>query len=221
MNYRAVIFDLDGTLLNTLDDLGNAMNRTLEQEGFPTHPLDAYRYFVGNGALKLVTRALPEAHRDQVTIQRCLKVFRADYQHHWNVDTRPYEGIPDMLDALVARHIKMAVLSNKPDDDAKRCVSELLSGWRFELVLGQREGLPPKPDPSGADEIAKHLQLSPEDFLYVGDTSVDMHTAVAAHMFPVGVLWGFRPRQELEESGAQALLTRPLEILQLLDLRAL
>jgi phosphoglycolate phosphatase len=122
-----------------------------------------------------------------------------------------------MLDALSVRHIKMAVLSNKPDDDAKRCVAELLSDWRFEVVRGQREGILPKPDPVGALEIAKHFQLSPADVLYVGDTSVDMHTATAAGMFPVGVLWGFRPRQELEESGAQALVTRPLEILHLLD----
>lgn len=220
MNYRAIIFDLDGTLLNTLDDLGNAMNRTLEQEGFPTHPIDAYRYFVGNGALKLVMRALPETHRTPETLQRCLTIFRADYQQHCNVHTKPYEGVSEMLDALVARDIKIAVLSNKPDAEAKRCVAELLPRWRFEIVLGQRGGIPHKPDPIGAREIANYLQLSPEACLYVGDTSVDMQTAIAAHMFPIGVLWGFRPRQELEESGAQTLVTHPQEIVQFLDTQA-
>ncbi len=217
MKYRAVMFDLDGTLLNTLNDLGNAMNRTLEQEGFPTHPIDAYRFFVGNGARTLVTRTLPESFRNQETIDRCFTRFRADYERHWNVDTRPYDGVPDMLDALAARDMKLTVLSNKPDADAKRCVAELLPDWTFEVVLGEREGVPPKPNPTGAHDIAAHLRLSAADIMYVGDTSIDMHTAIAAHMFPVGVLWGFRPRQELEDSGAQALLTYPLDILDLLD----
>ncbi len=217
MKYRAVIFDLDGTLLNTLDDLGNAMNRTLEQEGFPTHPIDAYRYFVGNGARKLITRTLPKAHLDQETVDRCFTSFQADYDGHWDVDTRPYDNIPAMLDALTARGLKLAILSNKPDAAAKRCVAELLPDWRFAVVLGQRDGVPHKPDPIGAHEIAAHLHLSAADCLYVGDTSVDMQTAIAARMFAVGVLWGFRPRQELEENGAQALLTHPLDILKLLD----
>ncbi len=217
MKYRAVIFDLDGTLLNTLDDLGNAMNRTLKQEGFPTHPIDAYRYFIGNGARKLATRALPEAHRDQDTIERCLTGFRTDYADHWNVNTKPYDNVPAMLDALTARGLKLAVLSNKPDADTKRCVAELLPDWTFAIALGQRDGVPHKPDPIGAHDIAAYLQVSAAECLYVGDTSVDMQTAMAARMFAVGVLWGFRPRQELEESGAQALLTHPLDILELLD----
>ena len=217
MKYRAVIFDLDGTLLNTLDDLGNAMNRTLQQEGFPTHPIDAYRYFVGNGARKLVARVLPETRRDQETIERCLTGFRADYAEHWNVKTKPYDNVPDMLNALTSRGLKLAVLSNKPDADTKRCVAELLPDWTFAIALGQRDGVPHKPDPIGAHDIAAYLQVSAAECLYVGDTSVDMQTAVAARMFAVGVLWGFRPRQELEESGAQALLTHPLDILELLD----
>ena len=217
MQYRAIIFDLDGTLLNTLDDLGNAMNRTLEHEGFPTHPIDAYRYFVGNGARTLVTRTLPEAHRDQETIDRCFARFRADYERHWNVNTRPYDGILDMLNVLTARGIPLTVLSNKPDADAKRCVAELLPEGAFEIVLGQRAGIPHKPDPAGARDIATKLHLSPAEILYVGDTSIDMETALAAHMFPVGVLWGFRSRQELEDSGAQALLTHPLDIFEVVD----
>jgi phosphoglycolate phosphatase len=217
MTYKAIIFDLDGTLLNTLEDLGNAMNRTLKQEGFPVHAIDAYRYFVGNGAVMLVKRALPETHRDDETIQRCLTLFRKDYRQHWNIKTRPYSGIPAMLDALTARDMKMAVLSNKPDADTKRCVDELLPNWSFELVLGQRKGIPLKPDPTGALEIARYVQLSPSDILYLGDTSVDMQTAIAARMFPAGALWGFRPREELQQSGAQALLQQPMDILAVLN----
>jgi len=213
MAYKAVIFDLDGTLLNTLEDLGNAMNRVLAKEGFPSHPLDAYRYFVGDGATMLVIRALPEDNRNDDTIQRCLKMFLEDYSQNWNINTKPYEGIPEMLDALAARGLKMAVLSNKPDDDAKRCVAELLPNWDFDMVLGQREGIPRKPDPAGALQITEHFQIPPFEILYLGDTAVDMQTAIAAQIFPVGALWGFRPQKELEENGARAFLKKPMEIL--------
>lgn len=217
MKYRAIIFDLDGTLLNTLDDLGNAVNRTLEAEGLPTHPIAAYRYFVGNGARTMIRRALPEERRDEATTTRCLEIFRDDYARHWNVDTKPYDGVADMLDALAARDLRLAVLSNKPDADTKRCVAELLPNWEFELVLGQRDGIPHKPDPTGAIEIAEALGVPASTILYVGDTAVDMQTAAAARMFPAGALWGFRPRQELEASGARAFLAHPLEILAILD----
>lgn len=215
MIYQAVLFDLDGTLLNTLADLGNATNRVLAARGFPTHPLDAYRYFVGDGARILVTRALPPANRDEQTIQDCLDGFRADYDQNWQVATQPYDGIAEMLDALTARGLKLAVLTNKPHEFTQRCVEELLPRWTFEAVLGQREGFPRKPDPAGALEIANRLQIPPANFLYLGDTAVDMQTARAAGMFPVGVLWGFRPAEELQASGAQMLIERPGEVVGL------
>jgi phosphoglycolate phosphatase len=217
MVYKALIFDLDGTLLNTLDDLGNAMNRVLAKEGFPLHPVDAYRYFVGDGVTMLVTRTLPEDKRDTDTIQRCLEVFREDYSQSWNIKTKPYNGIPEMLDAVAARGLKMAILSNKPHDFTKYCVAELLPDWKFEMVLGQRDGIPRKPDPMGALEIADYFQLPVSEILYLGDTAVDMQTAIAAQMFPVGVLWGFRPREELQQSGARVLLSQPSELLSFLD----
>jgi phosphoglycolate phosphatase len=216
MAYKAIIFDLDGTLLNTLEDLTNSMNRVLTKEGFPIHPLDAYRYFVGNGATMLVTRTLPPENRDDETIRRCLKMFLEDYNQNWNIKTKPYKGVPGMLDALAARGLKMAVLTNKPDNNAKSCVAELLSNWNFEMVLGQRDGLPRKPDPAGALEIAEIFQIAPSEILYLGDTAVDMQTALAAQMFPVGALWGFRPQKELQENGAQAFLKQPMDILALL-----
>jgi phosphoglycolate phosphatase len=217
MAYQAIIFDLDGTLLDTLEDMGNAMNNVLAHEGLPTHPIDAYRYFIGNGVKMLVHRVLPAEHRDQDTMQRCVKMFLEEYEQHWKVNTKPYNGIADMLNALSVRQVKMAVLSNKPDDFTQRCVSELLPDWTFVMVLGQRDGFPKKPDPTGALAIADHLGVAPAEMLYLGDTAVDMQTAIAAHMFPVGVLWGFRPREELQASGAKMLLHHPMDIVPLLS----
>ncbi|MBW1690356.1 MAG: HAD family hydrolase [Deltaproteobacteria bacterium] len=216
MAYKAVIFDLDGTLLNTLDDLGNAVNRVLAERGFSAHAIDEYRSFIGNGVEKLINRALPEQNRNEDTVRACLEAFREDYHKNWNVNTRPYEGIPELLDALKERGLKVAVLSNKPDDTTNLCVAELLPKWRFDVVLGHRDGTPHKPDPAGALEIAQRLDIPPAEFLYLGDSGVDMETAIAARMFPVGVLWGFREADELEESGAQALISHPLEVLEVL-----
>lgn len=216
MTYKAIIFDLDGTLLNTLDDLGNAVNRVLAKREFPTHPVDEYRSFIGDGVEKLINRALPEQNRNEDTLRTCLKEFREDYHKNWNVNTRPYEGIPELLDTLKERRLKVAILSNKPHDTTNLCVAELLPGWQFDMVLGHRDGTPHKPDPAGALEIAHRLNIPPEEFLYLGDSGVDMETAIAARMFPVGVLWGFREAEELEESGARALISHPLEVLNLL-----
>jgi phosphoglycolate phosphatase len=216
MPYKAILFDLDGTLLNTLEDLGNAVNRVLSKKGFPTHKLDAYRYFIGEGTTMLITRALPKEKLNDSTIRACQEAFLKDYGHNWNVKTRPYDGVTEMLDALTARRLKMAVLSNKPHVFTKRCVTDLLSTWAFAAVVGESDTVPQKPDPAGALKVAECLNIPPADFLYLGDSAIDMKTAIAAGMFPVGVLWGFRPMEELKENGAQALIERPLEILNLL-----
>ena len=216
MPYKAILFDVDGTLLNTLEDLGDAVNRVLAGKGFPTHKLEAYRYFIGDGSAMLITRALPEEKRNDDTIRSCLDVFSEDYGRNWNVKTKPYDGVTEMLDALMARGLKIAALSNKPHEFTKRCVNHLLPNWPFEVVLGYRDAVPLKPDPASALEVAKRLNIPPVDFLFLGDSAVDMKTAIAAGMYPVGVLWGFRPVEELQENGAQALIERPLEILNLL-----
>jgi phosphoglycolate phosphatase len=216
MLYRAVLFDLDGTLLDTLEDLGNGVNRILAKNGYPTHTLAAYRNFIGDGAATLITRALPEDKRNNATISACLEAFREDYNRNWNVKTKPYDGVPEMLETLKARGLKIAVLSNKLHDFTKRCVTALLSNWNFNVVLGHGDGIPLKPDPAGALEVADYLRIPPTDFLFLGDSAVDMKTAIAASMFPVGALWGFRPAEELKESGAKVLIEKPSEILQLL-----
>jgi len=216
MPYKAILFDLDGTLLNTLEDLGDAVNRVLAARGFPTHKLDEYRYFIGDGTATLITRALPEGQRNEDTIRACLKALLEAYGRNWKLKTMPYDGVTEMLDGLTACRIKMAVLSNKSHDFTKRCVADLLPNWTFDVVLGQRDTVPLKPDPAGALEVAERLNIPPANFLYLGDSAVDMKTAIAAGMFPVGVLWGFRPAQELKENGAQVLIKRPSEILNLL-----
>lgn len=218
MTYRATIFDLDGTLLDTLEDLSNSVNRVLAARGFPTHTVDEYRYFVGDGTVMLINRALPEEQRNDATIHACLEAYYEDYGRNWNVKTRPYEGIPEMLDALTDHGLKIAVLSNKRHEFTQRCVECLLPNWTFDAVLGQRDEVNRKPDPAGALEVAGRLKISPADFLYLGDSAVDMKTAIAAGMFPVGVLWGFRPPEELQDAGAQVLIERPLDILNILQI---
>jgi phosphoglycolate phosphatase len=216
-NYRAVLFDLDGTLLDTLEDIADAANRVLASRGFPTRALDIHRAAVGSGARQLMERVLPETNRDPETIQDCFEAFRKDYGEHWNVKTKPYMGVPEMLDALQARGLKMAVLSNKPADFTRKCVYGILSKWKFDPVFGAEDGIPNKPDPARALEISRHLEILPNGFIYLGDTGVDMKTANAAGMFAVGALWGFRGRQELERDGAKVMLKRPQSLLSLFD----
>ncbi len=216
MTYKAILFDLDGTLLDTLEDLGNSVNSVLARRDLPTHALDEYRYFVGDGTAMLISRTLPQGKRNDETIRACLEELREEYGRNWKVNTRPYEGIPEMLDALTEHGLKMAVLSNKQHEFTRLCVADLLSNWTFDVVFGQRDEVRRKPDPAGAVEVAERLNLPPADFLYLGDSAVDMKTATAAGMFPVGVLWGFRSAEELKEGGARALIERPLEILDLL-----
>lgn len=216
MKYKAVLFDLDGTLLNTLDDLADSMNHVLAARGFPSHPVDAYRYFIGSGAKALASRVLPADAGSSDEQAACLAAFRDRYSENWNVKTRPYPGIGELLDALTARGLPLAVFTNKPHEFATLCVRDLLAGWTFRIVLGQKDGVPVKPDPAGALGIARDLGVQPEDVLYLGDTGTDMQTAVAAGMFPVGVLWGFRPEAELREHGAAVTFKAPMEVVELL-----
>jgi phosphoglycolate phosphatase len=217
MTFRAVLFDLDGTLLDTLDDLADSANLALRRLGLPEHSVEAYKHFVGGGIDNLVRRAVPEDRHDPATLAECLNLTREHYAARWAEKTRPYAGIPEMLDALTMRGIRMAVFSNKPHEFALLCVERLLAGWHFEVVLGAGATLPKKPDPAGAQRIAERFQMEPAEIVYLGDTDTDMQTAVAAGMFPVGVLWGFRDAEELLANGASVLIEQPLQLLRLLD----
>jgi len=214
MNFKAVIFDLDGTLLDTIEDLADSMNEVLAGFGFPGHDLQAYKFFVGEGVEVLVRRALPGESQSEELVQQCLKNYREAYGKRWDQKTRPYDGVPEMLDALTGLRLPLAILSNKPHDLSRLVVAKLLPRWDFKRVFGARASVPKKPDPAGALEIAQELMISPEHFLYLGDTAIDMKTALAAGMFPVGALWGFRTAEELTAAGARVLIEKPLDLLQ-------
>ena len=217
MAHTAVLFDLDGTLLDTLDDLGDSMNAALASLGYPTHPMSAYKYFVGDGVANLVRRSLPDAVRgNEEIVQKTVPRMRAEYDRRWSLKTHAYEGIPELLDELAARGVKLSILSNKPHPATVEVVGHFFQGRKFDAVLGARPGIPIKPDPGAVKEVCRLLSTPASDFLYLGDTNTDMQTASAAGMFAVGVLWGFRPAEELSAAGAQALVQRPSEVLRLL-----
>jgi phosphoglycolate phosphatase len=206
LKFKAVIFDLDGTLLNTLDDLADSMNCVLERNRLPKHEPAAYRFFVGDGIEMLVRRALPFQVASDRELLRFVNEAKTEYAQRWLAKTRPYPGVPEMLNAFSAAGVAMAVLSNKPDDASQAIIQALLPNAGFGMVLGATPERPKKPDPSSALEIAARLAISPQEFLFVGDTPIDMHTACAAGMFPLGVLWGFRAAGELMAAGAKMLV---------------
>lgn len=208
--YKAVLFDLDGTLTDTLADIAAAMNRALRLHGLPEWPVDAYRYLVGNGAKILSERCVRERQELAPAVRQ---TYQAYYQTHNLMATKPYAGIEEMLSALAAQGMVLAVLSNKPDADTKAVVRHFFPGIPFAVVRGQVEGVPVKPDPAGALAVAEALGVAPGDFLYLGDTAVDMQCALAAGMHPVGALWGFRTEEELRESGAEIIAAAPADLL--------
>jgi phosphoglycolate phosphatase len=208
----AIIFDLDGTLLDTLEDIADSFNNALQKQGFPAFPVAHYRYLVGEGVRTLAQRALSKEVTTTEIIDRCIEDYRFFYSHNQNEKTRPYPGIPLLLDALVKNNIPMAVLSNKPHAETIRCIKQYLPGCQFYHLQGHEPRFPLKPDPTAALHIAKMLTVDPKRIMFWGDTGTDMRTATAAGMIPVGVLWGFRNRQELVEAGATILLEKPEDI---------
>jgi phosphoglycolate phosphatase len=193
------------------------MNVVLLEQGFAPHSLSDYRGFVGDGVTMLARRALPPGRRDEATVAACVARMREVYAPRVADQTVPYDGIPALLDSLELRGVAMAVLSNKPDDLTTALVARLLGRWRFAVVFGERTGVPRKPDPAGAFEAAGRLGLDPSAIVYVGDTPTDMATARAAGMLAVGVTWGFRDEAELRDAGADAIVHRPSEILDHLE----
>jgi phosphoglycolate phosphatase len=216
MMYQAVLFDLDGTLLNTIRDLADSVNYVLAGSGFPQHEVDAYRYFIGNGIKIMASRALPEDLRNRQTVDKIASQVEEEYSRRWTKHTLPYSGIPELLDALTISGIRMAILSNKPQKPAEIMVSRLLPRWHFDTVEGEKPGIPLKPDPEIALQIARQMNINPDKFLYLGDSATDMLTAVAANMYPIGALWGFRTEEELLAGGAKALIQYPMDLLQFL-----
>ena len=208
---RAAIFDLDGTLLDSLHDIGAAMNHALTTHGLPPHPLDAYRQFVGEGVLVLVSRALPPGRED--AHPAVVAAYRAFYAEHLLDHTRPFAGLLEVLARLEAEGVKLAVLSNKPDPATRQLVTALLPRVPFGAVYGERPGVPRKPDPTAALAVAAELGVAPGECAFIGDTAVDVDTARAAGMVAVGVTWGFRDVAELRAHGAQVIVHTAEELL--------
>jgi len=211
---EAIVFDLDGTLLNTIYDIRDSMNRALAACGLPTHSAEDYCYFIGSGVRVLVERAVGESHL--MLCDRVKEIYLNDYATNATNLTCPYEGIMALLEVLNKKRIPIAVFSNKPHKDTLRVIAHYFPHIAFAAVRGQMEGTAPKPDPAGAFEIARELRVAPENCLYVGDTDVDMICANNAGMKAIGVTWGFREREELKRGNAAFIADCPGEILRLI-----
>ncbi|MBE7498141.1 MAG: HAD family hydrolase [Verrucomicrobiaceae bacterium] len=210
---KAFIFDLDGTLIDSLADIAESINRMLDARGFPRCEVDVFKQMVGDGMEKLVERALPEDRRaDSALIHACVEEYRAHYDTLWNTQTRPYEGIPELLKALKARGLKLGVISNKAHRFTVPMTEHFFGPACFDAILGQRAEVPRKPAPDGAHEMAALLGLKTSEMAYVGDSGIDMAFAKNSGMRAVGVRWGFRGERELIEHGADLLVSHPCEL---------
>ncbi len=213
MHYKAVIFDLDGTLLDTIDDIAISMNNVLKEFGFSTYGTEEYKLFVGEGMKKLCTQVIPEAQQSPEIIEKCLSLMKSEYHRNCLNHTRPYPGIQTLLKKLEEKDVKMAVISNKPAHLTTLLVQRLLPEIRFSHVIGECAEFPKKPAPESALHVARMLGITPAEFVYLGDSGIDMKTAINAGMYPVGALWGFRSANELVAGGARSLINKPDELL--------
>jgi phosphoglycolate phosphatase len=212
-NYASVIFDLDGTLLDTLQDIAEAANRSLEKSGYPTHPLAAFKKLVGDGPDVLFQRAIGAERPDDPEILTLVESYQQERIIQDDRTTHSYPGIDQLLNQLTEQGIALAVLTNKHQPHAELCMQRFLHAWNWQVILGSGPHIPKKPDPQGALQVATTLNCSPQQCLYLGDTDVDMWTAKRAGMTAVGVLWGFRESEELDAAGADTLIQHPTHLL--------
>ncbi|GET28720.1 HAD family hydrolase [Prolixibacter sp. SD074] len=217
MPFKGIIFDLDGTLLDTIEDIADSMNRVLRENDLPTHDTEAYQLFTGSGIKNMVRKALPESHRDEATIQAYFETMYNLYKENCVNKTKPYDGITDMLDELASRNLKLAILSNKADEMTQKTARALLPAEYFDIISGLTDEALKKPNPQKALQMSNDMGVDPKEMIYVGDTDVDMQTASNAGMYAVGVLWGFRGEEELRANGAQKVLKNSSELMDLFD----
>ena len=213
---KTILFDLDGTLLNTIDDLADAANWVCAQNGWPTFSVETYKHFVGNGIPKLVERFSPESARTPEQLAATLAAFSAWYDAHKEDKTAPYPGMAELLDALQAEGIQTAVFSNKADEFCGKIVEHYFGKGKFTVIRGSRKGVPTKPDPAGVYALMQDIGADPKTTLFIGDSDVDILTGHNAHLPAMGVLWGFRSEAELTAVGADALARTPEDILDYL-----
>ena len=211
--FQGVIFDLDGTLLDTLACIGTAFNQALEETGYPTHPIQDYKDFIGDGVFKCAERALPRAARQPELIDALVMLERRRYETVWRQEIAIYDGIPELLAALQAQSVPTAVLTNKDQDAANDCLIECFPQHTFDCVVGYTGAYPHKPDPACGAAVIKTLGLRPSQLMMVGDTPVDLATARACSLFAVGVSWGFRTRETLIAAGLDVLIEHPSDLL--------
>lgn len=217
MSKKAVIFDLDGTLTDTLKSIWKSANLALADVGLPPFDIDRYRYFVGDGAAELVKRALiADGDKELVLFDKMSESYRKHFEKYVNYEVRPYEGIRELLHALKEKGILLAVNSNKPQDRTVNVIEENFGKGTFDILVGQSDERARKPAPDGVFYIMERLGLMKDEVIYLGDTCVDMKTGRSAGVFTVGALWGFRDRQELEENHADAIIEHPMELLKYL-----
>ncbi len=213
MSIKGIVFDLDGTLADSIEDIADSMNQVLEEQNLATHNIETYKTFVGNGIRKLVKRSLPENLRTDEhfpkNLDRMLEVYGANCINK----TKLYPGVAHLLDQLNDKGIKIAVFSNKANHLTQKVVKVLLAKWDVEFVIGASDEVARKPDPQGALMAAKKMNLSPKELMFVGDSGVDMETAKNAGMFGIGVLWGFRDAEELKANGAKEIISEASELL--------
>ena len=215
MRYKLAIFDLDGTILDTLEDLADSTNYALSVYHMPEHTIDEVRWFVGNGIHKLIERAVPKGSTDE-QIEQVFTTFKEYYKDHCAVKTRPYDGIMELLKTLREKGILTAVVSNKGDFAVQILCEDYFRGM-FDFAVGEREGIRRKPAPDGPLMVAEKFGVKPEECMYVGDTSTDMQTGKAAGMFTVGALWGFLDRKELNENGADLFSDKPVDLVKICE----
>jgi phosphoglycolate phosphatase len=213
MKFKGVIFDLDGTLVNSLEDIADAMNSVLKSCNYPIHSYEAYKKFIGSGIKSLVSKALPKNVTNEKLVDTCFNSMIEIYGANCTQKTKPYNGIIVLLNQLILRNIKLGVLSNKTDEFTKKIVASIFPNY-FEYVVGLSDKTPKKPNPFGVLEISKNLGIKPEELIFVGDTEIDMLTANNAKMYAVGVSWGFRSKEKLISAGAKTIISNPLDLLQ-------
>lgn len=215
---KLAIFDLDGTLLNTIKDLGDAVNYALDRNGFHTHSVASYPFFVGNGVRRLIERSLPEdARKSSTTVNTMLKDFKQFYNEHNTDRTEPYDGIPELLQQLQDNGVQLAVASNKYQQATLKIINTFFPNIDWVAIVGQQEDIPIKPDPSIIFMILAQARISKQDTIYIGDSGIDMETARRACIDSVGVTWGFRPVKELKEYHANVIINRPQDILPIIE----
>lgn len=212
--YKAVIFDLDGTLVNSLEDLANSVNKGLLAVGLPTHNVEEYRYFVGNGRDKLIERAIGNAALSEKEKETVRTVYDEDYAIHSNDNTCEYAGCTQLLENLTKMGIKTAVLTNKPQEFVAPILKKIYPNYSFTLAWGNSNRFKTKPDPEALLAMLKELGISKNECLYIGDSDVDVFTANNAGVDMVGACWGFRGKDELIKAGAKMTAEKPLDIME-------